>query len=62
MSVKLAMYMPIVSDFPFILKILPAFFYRIFFFCNNIGYYQAYLNFQSQTRSKEKCTYFTVAR
>jgi len=32
------------------------------FFCNNISYHQAYLIFQYQTCSKEKCTYFTVAR
>jgi len=32
------------------------------FFCNNISHHQAYLIFQSQTRSKEKCTYFTVAQ
>jgi hypothetical protein len=31
------------------------------FFCSNITYHQAYLIFQSQTLSKEKCTYLTAA-
>jgi len=62
MSVKLAKYMPLVSDFPFLLQTLPTSFIVFFFPRNNISYHQAYLIFQPQIRSKEKCTYFAVAR